>query len=68
MNRQDQESTLPALLAAKGLGSEIVRFQILLERVLAWRGLDGDGITDPLRGEIIRALGRWDAVKEGGED
>ena len=31
-------------------------FETLLRRVLDWRGLDGDGITDPLRAEIMAAL------------
>ncbi len=34
----------------------------LLRRILEWRNMDGDGITDPLRGEIMRAVGR----EEGG--
>ena len=29
---------------------------ILLRRVLAWRAGDGDGITDPVRKEIIEYL------------
>jgi hypothetical protein len=28
----------------------------LLKKVLDWRGLDGDGISDPLRSEIVIAL------------
>jgi len=30
--------------------------QSLLQKVLAWRGLDGDGISDPLRNEIKKEV------------
>ena len=36
--------------------STVLRLRALLQRVLDWRGLDGDGITDPLRLEIADAL------------
>lgn len=58
MNRQDEPTQLTELAGAKQNGIEIVRLVTLLERVLGWRGLDGDGITDPLRGDILRELGR----------
>ena len=35
---------------------EIHNLTTLLRRVLAWRGLDGDGIDEPLRTEIEEAL------------
>lgn len=40
------------------LSDKVLRLQSLLRRVLDWRALDGDGITDPLRQEIADALDR----------
>jgi hypothetical protein len=33
-----------------------VKERALLQKVLDWRGLDGDEITDPLRSEIMEAV------------
>jgi len=35
---------------------EILAYRGLLRLVLDWRGLDGDGITDPLRTQIRATL------------
>jgi hypothetical protein len=35
---------------------EYVNERTLFLKVLAWRGLDGDGITDPLRAKIMEAV------------
>ena len=32
------------------------RLRALLRAVLGWRALDGDGISDPLRGELVAAV------------
>ena len=49
---------LASLENAKAAGYLVDRMALtgLLRRVLAWRGLDGDGIDEPLRTEIEEAL------------
>ena len=42
----------------KGSYKNHVQSIVYLEKVLKWRGLDGDGITDPLRNDIIKCLNR----------
>jgi hypothetical protein len=40
---------------------EIMAYRELLRLVLGWRGLDGDGITDPLREQIRATLAYYAA-------
>lgn len=35
------------------------------KNALAWRGLDGDGISDPVRSQLISALAKAEAGREG---
>jgi len=35
---------------------EIIAYRSLLNMVLLWRNMDGDGITDPLRADIKQTL------------
>lgn len=53
----DIEFTEAATAAAQ---ADALRLRELLRKVDAWRGLDGDGITDPLRMEVLAALAATD--------
>jgi len=40
------------------LENKVKKLEKGIEKVLKWRGLDGDGISDPLRKELYELVGR----------
>jgi hypothetical protein len=55
----DEQTALPTLLEASMTAKAMMRaskYACLLRAVLEWRGLDGDGISDPLRTQIVDGL------------
>ncbi len=62
MLRDDARHDYPRGVPGKRIQSAIAWIDHLetdlLRRALDWRSMDGDGITDPLRQEIRKALGR----------
>jgi len=43
---------------------ERIIYRSLLAMVLQWRNFDGDGITDPLRQEIIKSLAFYKSASQ----
>lgn len=63
MDRVRRESETEAIVRAKDtpeLVDWLLDLEDLVVDVIRWRALDGDGISDPLRGRLYDAL--WTAV------